>query len=72
MKSVNNAIIEDSDAIYMAQLNGHGGIMPITANSIASNERPFGFISIIVNPKSDQWINQTGLLPPIAKDVAFS
>lgn len=51
MKSVNNAIIEDSDAIYMAQLNGHGGIMPITANSIASNERPFGFISIIVNPK---------------------
>ncbi|SUC40550.1 zinc transporter [Proteus mirabilis] len=41
MKSVNNAIIEDSDAIYTAQLNGHGGIMPITANSIASNERPF-------------------------------
>ncbi len=72
MKSVNNAIIEDSDAIYTAQLNGHGGIMPITANSIASNERPFWVHLDYRKPKSDQWINQTELLPPIAKDVLLA
>lgn len=41
MKTINDSVIQDSDAIYIAQLNGHGGATEITAETVATNEKPY-------------------------------
>lgn len=72
MKTNNDSIIEDSDAIYATQLDGHGGVAQITANSVATNNSPYWVHLDYRKPQSAQWLQDTPLLPPIAKDVLLT
>lgn len=72
MNTINNSVIQNSDAIYAAQLSGNGSIKEITSDSIASSEQPFWIHLDYRKSQSAQWIEETTLLPPIAKDVLLA
>ncbi|MEZ2685016.1 zinc transporter ZntB [Proteus vulgaris] len=72
MKTINDSILQDSDAIYAAQLDGHGGAIEITPKTVVSNETPYWIHLDYRKPQSAQWIQDTELLPPIAKDVLLA
>ncbi|MBQ0215324.1 zinc transporter ZntB [Proteus vulgaris] len=72
MKTINDSILQDSDAIYTAQLDGHGGVIEITADTIATNDNPYWIHLDYRKPQSAKWIEETEALPPIAKDVLLA
>ena len=72
MNTINNSVIQHSEAIYAAQLSGNGSVKEITSDSIASSEQPFWIHLDYRKPQSAQWIEETTLLPPIAKDVLLA
>lgn len=72
MRTLNDTILQDSDAIYAAQLDGKGGATQITSDSLASNEKPYWVHLDYREPKSAQWLQDTPLIPPIAKDILLA
>lgn len=73
MKTINDSILQDSDAILYHNLMVMviGGVIEITADTIATNNNPY-WIRLDYRKYSAKWIEETNYFLLIAKDILLA
>ncbi|MGX8942742.1 zinc transporter ZntB [Symbiopectobacterium sp. Eva_TO] len=63
MKPFEGKVLQDSEAVHACQLDGKGGIKPISADGMVDSVNPCWLHLDYSQPGSARWLNETPLLP---------
>ncbi len=63
MKPFEGKVLQDSEAVHACQLDGKGGIKPISAYGVVDSANPCWLHLDYSLPGSARWLNETPLLP---------
>nr|WP_314265418.1 zinc transporter ZntB [uncultured Moellerella sp.] len=69
MPTIKGSLFEGSNPVHAFQLNGQGGILPIDADAIATQENPFWLHYDYKNKQSEKWIQESTLINDTVKSA---
>lgn len=69
MSTIDGKELHISDAIISCQLDGQGGMLPISANDVVNCERPCWLHLNYAQENSAEWLQKTPLLPDTVRDA---